>query len=101
MHVKVRKTERFRKWIDSLKDIGAKVRILRHFDRIEEEGALFGDIKSLGDRVYEMRFHFGAGYRVYFAQRGNELVILLSGGDKSRQKQDIRDAKEMAGELEW
>ena len=58
-----------------------------------------GDVKALGDRVSEMRIHHGAGYRLYLTQRGERLVILLCGGDKSSQSADIRTAKAMAREL--
>lgn len=59
----------------------------------------FGDSKSVGDGVFELRIHVGKGYRVYFTNDGKEIVILLVGGDKSSQDSDIRTAKKMAQEL--
>lgn len=59
----------------------------------------FGDCEPVGEGVSEMRIHVGAGYRVYFVQRGQELVILLAGGDKSTQSKDIKTALELARQL--
>ena len=57
---------------------------------------MIGDIKPVGDKVYEMRFHFGAGYRVYYTQIGSLTIFLLAGGDKSTQRKDIEEAKQLA-----
>jgi putative addiction module killer protein len=59
-----------------------------------------GDVKSLGDDVFEMREHFGAGYRMYFVQRGTVMIVMLGGGDKSSQIDDIAKAKQLANLLE-
>ena len=68
--------------------------------RIERaQAGNLGDVKALGDGVSEMRIHYGAGYRLYLARRGERLVILLCGGDKASQAADIRTAKAMAREL--
>ncbi len=58
-----------------------------------------GDVKAVGEGVYEMRIHTGAGYRIYFVERGLEIVVLLCGGDKSSQQKDIEKAKQLAKEL--
>ncbi|HBK64665.1 MAG TPA: addiction module killer protein [Cyanobacteria bacterium UBA11166] len=83
----------FEDWYNSLKDKVTKVKIRRRLDRIELGN--FGDTESLGEGVYELRIHFGAGYRIYFTRVGNVIVVLLGGGDKSTQKRDIGKAKEM------
>lgn len=89
-------TEVFDKWLLKLRDVTAasaiKVRI-SHFRR-----GLTGDVKSVGDGVLEARLHLKAGYRLYFVKRGNTMVILLCGGNKSTQKSDIAKAKKMLSE---
>ena len=59
----------------------------------------FGDAKSVGAGVFDLRFDFGPGYRVYYTERNGEIVVLLAGGDKSTQKQDIEKAKELAATI--
>ncbi|GBF86858.1 hypothetical protein AsFPU3_3931 [Aphanothece sacrum FPU3] len=81
----------FEEWYDSLRDKVTKVRVRRRLDRIELGN--FGDTESVGEGVYELRLHFGAGYRVYFARIGNTVIVLIGGGDKSSQKKDIAQAK--------
>jgi putative addiction module killer protein len=83
----------FKVWYDSLKDKVTKVRVRRRLDRIELGN--FGDTESVGEGVYELRLHFGAGYRVYFARVENTIIVLVGGGDKSTQKNDIAKAKEL------
>lgn len=83
----------FREWYDSLKDKVTKVRVRRCLDRLELGN--FGDTKSVGEGVYELRLQFGAGYRIYFTRLGNSVVILIAGGDKSSQQKDIVKAQEM------
>jgi putative addiction module killer protein len=73
------------------------MRIQARIDRAEDGN--FGDCAPVGEGVSEMRIHFGQGYRVYFVQRGLEVVILLAGGDKSTQSKDIKNALELAREL--
>ena len=81
----------FEEWYDSLRDKLTKVRIRRRLDRIELGN--FGDTESVGEGVYELRLHFGSGYRVYFGRVGSTVIVLIGGGDKSRQKKDIAQAK--------
>jgi putative addiction module killer protein len=90
-------TEIFDGWFEALRDKQAARRIQARIDRVEEGN--FGDHKSVGDGVSEMRIHHGPGYRVYFTLRGLEIVILLVGGDKSSQTKDIQAAQDLARQL--
>jgi putative addiction module killer protein len=90
-------TEVFDLWFESLKDRQTARRIQARIDRAEEGN--FGDHKAVGEGVSEMRIHHGPGFRVYFIQGGMEIVILLAGGDKSSQTQDIATAHELARQL--
>ena len=90
-------TEVFDLWFESLKDRQTARRIQTRIDRAEEGN--FGDHKAVGEGVSEMRIHHGPGFRVYLTQRGMEIVILLAGGDKSSQTQDIATAHELARQL--
>ncbi|WP_375571234.1 type II toxin-antitoxin system RelE/ParE family toxin [Seohaeicola saemankumensis] len=92
----VRQTAVFEAWIDGLKDMRAIARIEVRLRRLSL-GHL-GDAKSLGDGVSEMRIDYGPGYRLYFTRRGERIVILLCGGDKKRQSDDIARAKQLAKE---
>jgi len=96
--VEIRKTDVFARWLDNLKDIRAKARILIRIDRMQTGN--FGDVSPVGEGVSELRIFYGPGYRIYFAQRGSEVVILLNGGDKGSQNKDIARAKKLAQELE-
>lgn len=87
-------TDLFDGWFTALRDIRAKVQIQARIDRAGLGN--FGDCEPVGGGVSEMRIHYGPGYRVYFAQRGVEVVILLAGGDKSSQPKDIKRALELA-----
>lgn len=95
--IEVRQTEIFSKWFRGLRDRLARVRIQARVDRMQAGNA--GDVKSVGEGVSEMRVDYGPGYRVYFTYRGSELVIVLAGGDKSSQADDIRKAIRLAKEL--
>jgi putative addiction module killer protein len=93
----VRQTSEFRKWLIGLRDRQASARIQIRIDRLGL--GLFGDVKPVGEGVSELRVDHGPGYRVYFVQRGSELIILLCGGDKGSQSADIGRAKALAKEL--
>jgi putative addiction module killer protein len=84
-------TETFRDWLQSLRDRQAAARISTRIIRLRLGNA--GDVAPVGDGVSELRIMFGPGYRVYFAQRGQALILLLAGGDKSTQARDIKTAK--------
>lgn len=77
-----------------MRDRQGKARIVKRLMRLEEGN--FGDHAGVGEGVVELRFHFGPGYRVYYVQRGEALIILLAGGDKDSQARDIEKAKELA-----
>ena len=81
----------FTEWLKSLQDRRTRKRIQSQIDRIESGN--LGKPKPVGDGVFELRFQFGPGYRVYFGQVGNTIVLLLCGGDKSSQDRDIEQAK--------
>lgn len=89
----VGQTSEFVAWLDGLRDREGKRRVLERLARLQR--GLFGDAKSVGGGVRELRIHYGPGYRIYFAQRGNMIVVLLSGGDKGSQVRDIRRAVEI------
>ena len=94
----IKETKVFSKWLLKLKDIKAKVAILRRINRIRQGN--FGDTKGVGDNISELRIAVGAGYRVYYTKRENKIVILLVGGNKSTQSKDIIRAKELLKEIE-
>jgi putative addiction module killer protein len=83
-------TNPFREWFDSLKDVRTRAKMDVRIGRLRLGN--FGDTKSLGTGVYELRIHFGPGYRIYYGLEGNKIVILLCAGDKSSQKKDIKKA---------
>jgi putative addiction module killer protein len=95
--MQILKTDLFEKWITNLRDNRAKYRILARIERLSLGNA--GDCRPIGEGLSEMRIHYGPGYRVYFMDTGNEIVILLCGGDKSTQESDIAKAKEIAHSL--
>lgn len=96
--IDVRKTREFSEWHAGLKDVTAGLHINRRIARLEAGN--FGNAKTVGGTVSELRINYGPGYRVYFTRRGGVLVILLCGGDKATQARDIKRAKALAAELE-
>lgn len=93
----IQTTEVFDAWISGLKDRQAVRRVQVRIDRAEDGN--FGDCEPVGAGVSEMRIHYGPGYRVYFVQRALEIVVLLAGGDKSTQAQDIKAALEIGRQI--
>jgi len=89
----IKETETFSKWLIKLKDIQAKVSILRRIERVKEGN--FGDHKSVGKEVSELKVPTGPGYRVYYTLHKDEIIILLVGGDKSTQSKDIDKAQQI------
>jgi len=92
----LRQTGTFAAWMKDLRDLRGKAKILARLQRLEDGNA--GDVAPVGDGVSEMRIHFGPGYRVYYVNRGAELILLLCGGDKGSQGRDIEAAKKLARE---
>lgn len=95
--IEVRRTDRFIAWLNALRDARAVAKIATRIKRLATGN--FGDVASVGDGVSELRIHYGPGYRAYFVRRGEVLVILLCGGDKSTQDRDIAAAKTLAKEI--
>ncbi|MGI8977685.1 MAG: type II toxin-antitoxin system RelE/ParE family toxin [Pirellulaceae bacterium] len=92
--MRVEQTDDFREWIDALKDRAGRARILVRIDRLIQGNP--GQHRNLSDGVSELKIDFGPGYRVYFSQRGSRLLLLLAGGDKSTQQNDIAKAIHLA-----
>jgi len=93
----VRTTREFAAWLDALRDTEARSRILARIKRMKQGN--FGDAKSVGGGVSELRIDYGPGYRVYFTKVRSQLVVILAGGDKRTQKRDIEKAKALADNL--
>ncbi len=97
--IEVLETEAFKTWFAALRDRSAKLAISARLTRLTR--GLLGDLRPLGEGVSELRIHVGPGYRVYLVRRGDVLIVLLCGGDKSSQNRDIEKAKVIARSLEW
>lgn len=93
----IRQTQTYIDWFKSLRDRQAKARIDIRIRRLSMGNP--GDVKPVGQGVSELRITYGPGYRIYFTQQGEDLVILLAGGDKKTQKRDIKMALELAQDL--
>jgi putative addiction module killer protein len=94
----VRTTSEFDNWLDNLKNKTAILRISARIDRIQHGN--FGDVKAISNELSELRFFFGSGYRVYYTVKGQQIILLLNGGDKSTQKKDIRKANVLLADLQ-
>ena len=92
--VEIRQTEAYARWFRRLRDRQARVRIDNRIRRMSLGN--LGDVRPVGEGVSEVRIDYGPGYRVYFMQRGETLIVLLAGGDKDSQVRDIRRARELA-----
>ena len=93
----IRRTVGFTRWLDRLRDRRAQRRIAARIRRLS--AGYPGDVRPVGEGVFEMRIDYGPGYRVYFIRRGEAVIILLAGGDKDSQERDVRRARELAREL--
>lgn len=97
MSYSIEQTQAFAHWHDTLRDMRARIAIARRIERAAAGN--LGDVKSLGEGLRELRIDVGAGYRVYFIQRGEVIIVLLAGGDKSSQRRDIHTARQLAHEV--
>jgi putative addiction module killer protein len=95
--VEVRQTERSVRWLEGLRDLRDRAKVLARIERLI--GGNPGDVRPVGSGVSELRINYGPGYRVYYLQRGTTLIILLAGGDKSSQVKDIDGALLLAANL--
>ena len=94
MMIEIRQTEVYARWFRGLRDRQARARIDNRIRRLSLGNP--GDVRPVGEGVSEIRIDYGPGYRVYFVQRGEALIVLLAGGDKGSQERDIRRALELA-----
>jgi putative addiction module killer protein len=88
----------FTSWLNSLKDGVTRIRLARRLDKAQRGN--LGDVKPVGEGVFEMREHFGPGWRLYYVQQGQTLIVMLGGGDKSTQSADITKAIKLAVTIE-
>lgn len=93
----IRRTSEFDGWLNGLKDRMTLARLIRRLEKVQ--GGNLGDVKLVGEGVYEMREFFGPGWRMYYVQRGNVLIIMLGGGNKGSQSADIAAAQALAATL--
>lgn len=93
-YIFIEKTKEFDKWLRKLNDLKAKAKILFRIQKLEKDEH-FGDCRSVGDGIRELKINFAKGYRVYFVEKDGKIIVLLSGGDKSTQEKDIKKSKEI------
>lgn len=91
-------TEQFEHWLNNIKDSMTQRRLVRRLEKVAKGN--LGDVKPVGSSVYEMREFFGSGYRMYYIQKGDVIIVMLAGGDKSSQQQDIEKAIAIAQTVE-
>jgi len=94
--VELQQTETFRKWWTKLRDQRARALVAARLDRLAY--GLAGDVQPVGDGISELRIHYGPGYRIYYQQRGASILVLLCGGHKGSQTDDIKLAKRLAAD---
>ena len=95
--VTIRQTDEFARWLTGLRDQRAKQKIATRLQRLKF--GHFGDVESIGSGLNELRIHEGQGYPIYFRQNGQEIILLLCGGNKKRQQRDISRAQEIMKEI--
>ena len=92
--MRIRESSVYKKWIRALRDERARYRINARIERLKQGNP--GDVKPAGEGISEMRIDYGPGYRVYYKDTGKEIILLLYGGDKTTQEEDIKEAKKIA-----
>jgi putative addiction module killer protein len=95
--LEIRRTEVYARWLDGLRDVRARARVLVRVERLATGNP--GDVRPVGEGVSEMRIDYGPGYRVYFKRQGRTVVVLLAGGDKRTQSNDIDAAQRLGRNL--
>jgi len=98
MRYEIHSTDFFNRWFGKLKDVAVKQKILARLARVENGN--LGDCKQLNPLLFELRFFFAGGLRIYYTIRGDRIILLLTGGDKSSQDKDIEKAEKLLHELE-
>ena len=98
MKYELRSSKQYDKWFAKLKDSSIKIKVLARLDRVENGN--FGDFKQIGSNLFELRFFFGSGLRIYYTIQESRVFFLLAGGDKSTQSKDIERASKLLNELE-
>lgn len=93
----IRQLPEFTAWLRGIKDKPTQIRLARRLDKVQRGN--LGDVKPVGSGVFEMREHFGPGWRMYYVQRGEILIVMLGGGDKSTQAADINQAMKLAATI--
>ncbi len=96
--MQILKTDEYDRWFTKLKELTAKAKINARLRRIGLVGCLIGDFKSVGEKVIELRFNIGSGYRIYLTEAKGDFILLLIGGNKSSQQRDIAKAKKLCSE---
>lgn len=96
--IEIRRLPEFDRWLNGLKDGMTIRRLARRLEKVVSGN--FGDIKPVGEGVWEMREHFGSGWRMYYIQHGDVMIVMLGGGDKSAQQRDIEKAIALSKTLE-
>ncbi len=98
MKYSLQSTKQYKKWFAKLKDPTGKIKILARLTRVENGN--FGDFKQLSDNLFELRFFFSSGFRIYYTIQEDKIVLLLVGGNKDTQKKDIKAAEKLVPNLE-
>ena len=96
--IKIRWTPTFKLWITGIRDVSTRVRLIRRLRKLQR--GLYGDIESVGSGVFELREFFGPGWRMYYLERDENVVVMLAGGNKASQVKDIAAAKALALTIE-